>query len=808
MRILVAGEQRELGEFLLPFLARKGYTLSFVRSADEFIERVEAESFDLIIMDLDLSAEDGFTTSEELNGDLRAISTPVIAVADSTRLVPCLKGLGQLLKHNAAAVLDKPVDLRELDREMARVFGARTLKAGCLTDDTLGRLADGELPEGETKLAQRHLAQCQFCQQRYDVAKRTDLVLRESFSTGVETAMESSEECISPSKLTAYFRDGLSALERKEVETHLARCSYCTRELVSLYKLMKEYDEKQTEQLGEDVLHRLKVGMKELLDKAKGPLICVHCFGSIPLENESCPQCGAWVKGRAQGDSAANARDERDKESGEPRSDQGYLGARRVQVAGSLFALLVIGSIVLLGLTSYQNYKFNVIAKPAINKVNTLLSAGAETILAEHIQKNVEEEIEVFGRVAMYESRPTRLEVPLDVARIARMVVDEYYHDQTVAEKALRHGDIWDAFRVLNRSENRGSRSPLLPKYPNRILNPDEMQLLKGEMSGSYTGIGLFARRARWGNGDEIIDFSPDSTAEKAGLKIGDVITEVDGRSLRGLDLHQKASLVRGPAGTRAKLRVKRQGVPDFQVWVSREKTIVPSVGYRAVGKDTGYVSVEGLAEWVPAQLNKALDEFNESHVRKLVLDLRGNTGGSLQTAADVVGLFLPEQTLMTRIGYNEGQRECYAKGGCCWDGLLAVLVDGETMSGAELIAAALQGTDRAVIVGERTAGKGSVQTVYRLGGGYGIQLTTGVLAAPDGTVFNNRGVEPDVEVSARKRVYFPNQPVKERAMDRVVRVAVERLEEVAFSTSGKGRIRDGRRTGQGGEVTSENFVG
>jgi len=105
MTILVAGQQNELGDVLLPFLASRGYTLLFVQTADEFIEHVQTQPLDLIIMDLDLEAKDRFLIAEELKGDPKAISIPMIAVADSARLVPSLRELGTLLKQNAAAIL-------------------------------------------------------------------------------------------------------------------------------------------------------------------------------------------------------------------------------------------------------------------------------------------------------------------------------------------------------------------------------------------------------------------------------------------------------------------------------------------------------------------------------------------------------------------------------------------------------------------------------------------------------------------------------------------------------------------------------
>jgi C-terminal peptidase prc len=812
MKILVAGEQRELGASLLPFLARKGHTLLFVQTAEEFIERVRTEPFDLIILDLELSTEDSFGTSERLRSEFQAISIPMIAVAESTRLMPCLKELGRLLKENTVAVLDKPVDPEELEKEIARILDEKTLKTACLPGETLTRLVDGELSEQEAERAQRHLSQCQSCQRRYEETRGTDSALRQSFSKAMRIKIESSEECISPRELTAYFRDGLPSQKRTAIEEHLSQCSYCTRELVSLYRLMKEFGEKETEPLGEAILQRLRVGMRELLDKAKGPLICIHCFGSIPLESESCPRCGAWVRGKAQekegeGNADKGSREDRDRGAGGTPSDQGYLGTRRVQVAGSLFALVLAASVVLLGITTYQNYRFNVIARPAINKVNTLFSAGGENILAEHIRKSVDEEIEVFGRVAMYESKARLSEVPADVERIARMVVEQYYYDEAVAEKAFRQEDVRKAFQALNRSENRGLRSRFLPKYPNRILSPDEMQFLKDEMAGNFTGIGIFGKRARWGTGGEITGFPPNSPAKEAGLRVGDIITEVDRKSLRGADTREIVAAVRGPAGTRARLKVRRRGVLDFEKWVLRKQTSVAHVEFTLVGADAGHVRIHWLAEGVSEQIKDALNEPKNSHVRKLLLDLRGNTGGSLQIAADTAALFLPEGTPITRAAIGKGERCYYAEQPPVWDGPLAVLVDDETMSGGELIAAALKGTGRAVIVGERTAGKGSVQTIYRLDSGYGIQLTTDVLAGPNGMIFNNEGVTADVEVVGGKRAGLPDQPGQFVAADRVVRIAVEQLEDVAFSTSGEGRIRDEERTDQGGEGTQEHFV-
>jgi|GEM_PF-2000433 len=762
MKVLVAGEQYQFGDLLLPFLAKKGHTLLFAQTVDDFLARVRSEPLDVIIMDMDLPAKDSFRASEELKNQLEAISRPVIVVADNTRLMPHLKELGKWLRQNAAAILYKPVDHEELEKEIARVLGDETAEHGCLTDETLSRMMDAELAQEEVKRAQLHLLHCRACERRYEESQKTDSVLKDILPTVMMIRAGSSQECISPGKLTAYFKDGLPPDERTEVEMHLARCSYCTSELVALYKLMKEFDEKDLEPGGKETLDGLRHGMSELLHKA-GSVVCIRCFGSIPPGITRCPQCDkALVGGGRKRDGsdrkeAANAptrtvssgiADNSEVEKRTTRSRFDYLGTRKVQVAASLLGLALAASAVLAASTVRRNHELSLSAITAADKIEVLLSTMDEGMVpARHLQDSIEEEIEVFGQFAMYEAPPVRFEVPENVERIARTLVKQYYYDESVAEKASSYEDIWDVFEKLNRLEAAGSRSPFVPKVPNRILSPDEVRILEGELSGGYTGIGLALRRELQGRGGQIVSFTPDSPAKQAGLHEGDIITEVDGKPLYGLNLSQIVPLVRGPAETSVRLTVSREGIPDFEVWTLREKVTMPVAQHILVGPDTGYVRVHALLGGLIANFEGALADLEDAGVEKLVLDVRANTGGSVQTAMDMAALFLPKDTLIARSRGNRRERCFYAERGPMWKGALAVLVDDKTMSGGEIVAAALQASGRAIIVGERTAGKGSVQSVYRLGDDYAVQLTTALLAGPDEFAFNKRGVKPDVEV-------------------------------------------------------------
>jgi len=225
------------------------------------------------------------------------------------------------------------------------------------------------------------------------------------------------------------------------------------------------------------------------------------------------------------------------------------------------------------------------------------------------------------------------------------------------------------------------------------------------------------------------------------------------------------------------KLKVARQGESDFEVRVSRERLRVPFVvEHTILGGNAAYVSVHGLVGEAVEDIERVLAEFRSTHVERVVLDLRGNTGGSAEAAMELAGLFLPSGTPIARVEPSDTEGLISAESEAAWKGCLAVLVDTHTVSSGELVAAALQGTGRAVIVGERTVGKGSIQTVYRLANGYGVQATTNTLSGPDGFIFNKHGIEPDIEVAGMQPTEFPQQ-VAEVTRDKVVDACLEALD-------------------------------
>jgi len=768
MTILVAGKREELGKRLVPLLMKKGHALLFAATCEQLLKMVRAEPVDLIVMDLDLPAESGPGALRELEREFEAISIPVVAVGEPGYVRPNVKELAKFLRLNAIAVLDKPVDLEELDRSIALVCDEKEQQSDCLSESVLSRFTDGELTEEEAQRAHQHLSQCSSCQRLYEECRRTDSFLRDFFRKTMMLGMAASDECLSRGTLAAYCRGRLSGRERQEIEAHLAECPYCTRELVAFHSLMRDYGEERLEPLNEDILNRLRQKVAELLRNA-GSVICIRCFESIPLGNATCPRCGAAIRSEAQGEGVAGqvetAADENRGDKRKKARPNGSRGMKKGQIAASLLALSLISSAALVGFAVYKSRG---------------IGMGPGTAFVMRVGDSVEEEIEVFGQVATFDEERPNFRVPEDVDQIARALIRRYYYDGSIAEQALESSEIWGVFETLNRLETKGARSPLLPKSPNRILTPDDVRVLKNELAGEYTGIGTAFERASAGS--EIVSVLPDSPAEKAGLKVGDVILEVDGVSLQGLSLVETASLFRGPASTRIKLKVARDGVPDFEVALRRQKADVPGfeVSYKILGDDVAYIQMRGLTGGIVDSFKKALNEMAGANVEKLVLDLRGNVGGSVEKAADIAAFLLPEGTLVARADSRGRERRFYAEDGPVWNGRLAVLVDGATMSGGELIAAALQSAERGVVIGEKSAGKGSVQTIYRLADNYAIQVTTDMLADPEGFVFNNLGIRPDIEVvvagSSRSDLGFRD-------------LSEEKLAEVALESLGQASI-------------------
>ena len=243
----------------------------------------------------------------------------------------------------------------------------------------------------------------------------------------------------------------------------------------------------------------------------------------------------------------------------------------------------------------------------------------------------------------------------------------------------------------------------------------------------------------------------PGSPARLAGVQAGDVILEVDGQSIEGMSLLEVVTLIRGPKGTEVVLRLRPAGsIRHVDVPVVRDTIVVTTTSARIHDGDVGYLRLDRFDKSVLERLPRAIAELREEGARGLILDLRGNTGGLVETAIAVVSEFV-EDGLVFRSRKADGTEEEHqvTGKGTAYDLPLVVLVDGFSASASEITAGSLQDHGRATVVGSRTFGKGSVNLLSELESGSGLYVTTARWVTPDGRLIEGVGLEPDILVGS-----------------------------------------------------------
>lgn len=279
-------------------------------------------------------------------------------------------------------------------------------------------------------------------------------------------------------------------------------------------------------------------------------------------------------------------------------------------------------------------------------------------------------------------------------------------------------------------------------------MDPEQYDQASIGLAGEYEGIGAWVDTD--GKFLTIVAPMPGSPAEKAGIEPGDEVIAVDGDDVTGLDPSLVVQRVLGPKGSTVRLTLKRDGVDDpFDVEVVRDSINIPSVESRMLDDGIAYVQVQTFGEATTRDLKRALAGLMPQHPAGLILDLRGNGGGYLTTAVDVTSEFLSDGVVLTE-RFGDGRQEIYRarSGGLATDIPMVVLVDGGSASASEIVAGALQDHGRAVLVGETTYGKGSVQDWIPLSNDQGaVRVTIARWYTPDDRQINEAGLAPDVEV-------------------------------------------------------------
>jgi carboxyl-terminal processing protease len=260
---------------------------------------------------------------------------------------------------------------------------------------------------------------------------------------------------------------------------------------------------------------------------------------------------------------------------------------------------------------------------------------------------------------------------------------------------------------------------------------------------GRYAGVGLWLRGQ--GTTIRVAQVAAGGPADKAGVQVGDELNAVDGRTLAGLDAAQAAAALRGRTGTSVELSL-RHGDGVRSVRLTRAVVSSPAVTASMVGK-VGRIVVPAFTQGVGRQVREAARELRAKHATGLVLDLRGDPGGLLSEAVETASAFLDGGAVVTYTRRDELAQRLNADGRGDTTTPLVVLVDGSTASAAEVVAGALQDRGRAVVVGTRTFGKGTVQEPHRLADGSSLALTVARYTLPSGRSVEGVGIEPDIQV-------------------------------------------------------------
>ncbi len=324
---------------------------------------------------------------------------------------------------------------------------------------------------------------------------------------------------------------------------------------------------------------------------------------------------------------------------------------------------------------------------------------------------------------------------------------------------------------------------------------PKEHQERTVKFSGKIVGIGVVVVRAE--TGLKIVAIVDESPAERAGLKKGDIITAVDGMRLNKLSLTNAVNLLKGKPDTVVRLKIMRPNEAQSLIFDIRRKVIrhssVPYNGIKVFSEDIGYIKLDIFTMQTGNDLDRALEQLEKQKIRGLILDVRNNPGGLLKAAVDVASRFLTTGSpVIITEGREANSKQAFTAVNCRKQLELPViiLINRYSASAAEIVAGCLRDSNRALLVGERSFGKGSVQRVYRLPNRGAVKFTIARYYTPKRLPIHEQGIGPDIEVTTsppspppEKYLSFPPNAGKpqsgEALIDAQLRQALEKMREM-----------------------------
>jgi carboxyl-terminal processing protease len=281
------------------------------------------------------------------------------------------------------------------------------------------------------------------------------------------------------------------------------------------------------------------------------------------------------------------------------------------------------------------------------------------------------------------------------------------------------------------------------------FMSEEDYERWNQSLSGEFEGIGATVRQDEETGALTIVAPLDGSPAEGAGILPGDMIVEVGGENITDLSQTEIINRVRGPAGSIVRLGIQREGEDELiEITVIRDRIELPDIEFRMLENNIGYVRLFQFSNDTGSNLQEALQELEAENLDGLVLDLRNNPGGFLETSLQVISQFIEEGPILIEQLPGEQERVFEANGNAIAPTVpLAVLVDGGSASASELVAGSLRDLERAVIVGMPTFGKNTVQTIHPISSGGALRVTIARWVTPDGVSVEEGGLAPDVEI-------------------------------------------------------------
>lgn len=298
------------------------------------------------------------------------------------------------------------------------------------------------------------------------------------------------------------------------------------------------------------------------------------------------------------------------------------------------------------------------------------------------------------------------------------------------------------------------------------FLSPDDTKSLNSDLTGELEGVGL--KMGILDNVPAVIAPLPGSPAQKAGLKPKDKIVKVDNQSTQDMTLDAVVARIRGKAGTEVVLTILREGetqTRDIKITRAQINVQTVEVTYQ---NDIAIVSINEFGTDTSSEFDKAAKEISDKNINKVVIDLRDNPGGLLDSAISVAGQIFPQDTLVTYEQGRDYKNELKTSG----DGLLknakiSVIVNAGSASASEILAGAIKDHNRGKLIGQKTFGKGTVQQLEPLSSGSSAKITVAKWLTPNGQNIDKNGIEPDISVKEPDNIQFiTNDPLVKAAID------------------------------------------